>query len=62
MDTTYLIIAAAWIVIGFAVLYKMAQSRGRDPIGWGIFGAITFLIALIAILIAGPSEGSKQTA
>ena len=57
MDTTYLIIGAAWAVIGFAVLYKMAQSRGRSPVGWGIFGAITFLIALIAILIAGPAEG-----
>jgi hypothetical protein len=45
-----------WIVLGFTVLYKMAQSRGRNPIGWGIFGAITFLIALIAILIAGPAE------
>lgn len=56
MDTTVLIITALWIVIGFVVLYKMAQSRGRNPLGWGIFGALTFVIALIAILIAGPSE------
>jgi hypothetical protein len=61
MSTTTWIIWAAWIVIGFAVLFKMAQSRGRNPIGWGIFGALTFLIALIVILIAGPSE-SRQSA
>jgi ABC-type Co2+ transport system permease subunit len=56
MSTATWIIWIAWIVIGFTVLYKMAQSRGRNPIGWGVFGAITFLIALIAILIAGPSK------
>jgi hypothetical protein len=60
MDTTFWIIWAAWIVIGFTVLYKMAQSRGRNPIGWGIFGAITFLIALIVLLIAGPA-GDRET-
>ena len=60
MSTTYWIISIAWVVIGFTVLYKMAQSRSRNPIGWGIFGAITFLIALIAILIAGPSKSSQS--
>jgi hypothetical protein len=54
--TTSLIIWAAVAVIGFTVLFKMAQSRGRNPLGWGIFGAIAFLIALIAILIAGPAD------
>lgn len=63
MDTTVWIVWIVWIVLGFAVLYKMAQSRGRNPIGWGIFGAITFLIALIAILIAGPAKsGGTESA
>lgn len=38
MGTTTWIIWAAWVVIGFAVLDKMAQSRRRNPIGWGSSG------------------------
>jgi hypothetical protein len=56
MDTTSLIIWAVVAVVGFTVLFKMAQSRGRNPLGWGIFGALAFLIALIAILIVGPTD------
>lgn len=54
--STYWWISILWIVLGFLILHGMARSRGRNPIAWGIFGAITFLIALIAILIAGPSK------
>ncbi len=50
------IIPAVWVVLGFAILYSMAKSRGRNPILWGLFGAITFIIALIVILIAGNSD------
>lgn len=56
MQWITVLVAAAWIIVGFLVLSSMARSRGRNPVGWGIFGAIAFLIALIAILIAGPSE------
>lgn len=52
----YWLVSIVWVVVGFAILYSMAGSRGRNQIGWGIFGAITFLIALIAILIAGPAK------
>ena len=56
MDALQIIIPIVWVVIGFTVLYKMAESRGRRPVLWGVFGAITFLIALIAILVVGPSD------
>jgi hypothetical protein len=56
MDTLSIIIWIASALIGFVLLYKMAQSRGRNPVGWGIFGAVTLLIALIVILIVGKKE------
>ena len=58
MSTGIWIFYALWAVVGFVVLYMMANSRGRNPILWGIFGAITFLIAVIAILIAGDAKES----
>ena len=50
-----------WVVVGYVVLYVMAKSRGRNPIGWGFFGALTFLIAVVAILIAGPKKSTSAT-
>ena len=56
MDWWYWLIYVFWFVIGFAVLYAMAGSRGRNQFWWGIFGAIFFVIALVALLIAGPAR------
>ena len=56
MDTQTLVIWIVMAVVGFGVLFKMAQSRGRNPVLWGVFGAVTLVIALIAILIAGKSD------
>jgi cell division protein FtsW (lipid II flippase) len=53
--STYVIWAVS-AVIGFVILFLMAKSRGRNPILWGIFGAVALLIALIAILIVGKSD------
>jgi hypothetical protein len=47
---------------GFVLLFWMADSRGRHRVGWGIFGAVFFLIAVIAILIAGPSKDQSAAA
>ena len=62
METWWWIVWVGWIVVGFAVLYTMAKGRGRNPILWGIFGAISFLIALIAILIVGPAKDTATPA
>ena len=51
-------VSVIWVMIGYAVLYTMAKSRGRNPVGWGFFGALTLIIAVIAILIAGPKKSS----
>ena len=56
MTTFSLIVWLVWAVAGFAILFKMATSRGRHPLRWGVFGAVTFVIALIAILISGRSD------
>lgn len=56
MEWWYWLIYVFWFVVGFGVLYTMAGSRGRNQAWWGIFGAFFFLIALIAILIAGPAR------
>ena len=56
MTTLSFVMWIVWAVAGFAILYKMATSRGRHPIRWAVFGAVTFVIALIAILIAGKSD------
>jgi uncharacterized membrane protein YoaK (UPF0700 family) len=50
------IVPVVWAVLGFAILFSMAKSRGRNPVLWGIFGALTLIIALIVILIVGPAD------
>jgi hypothetical protein len=60
--TVSIVIAIAWAVAGVAILYKLATSRGRNPILWGLFGAVAFLIALIVILIAGKSDDYQPRA
>jgi hypothetical protein len=47
-----------WVVVGYVVLYLMAKKRGRNAVGWGFFGALTFLIALIVILIVGDKKSA----
>ena len=56
MTTLSFLVWIVWAVAGFAILYKMAASRGRHPLRWGVFGAVTFVIALIALLVAGTSD------
>ena len=45
-----------WVVVGYVVLYLMAKKRGRNAVGWGFFGALTFLIALVVLLIVGDKK------
>jgi hypothetical protein len=51
-----------WAFVGFVVLFWMADRRGRHRVGWGIFGALFFLLAVIVILIAGPSKDQSMAA
>jgi hypothetical protein len=34
----------------------IANSKGRDPIGWGLYGALLFIVALPHILIISPNR------
>jgi hypothetical protein len=52
--------AIVWAVLGFAILFSMAKSRGRNPVLWGVFGAIAFLVALIVILIVGRADDAER--
>lgn len=60
VSSAAIIFPIIWAVVGFAVLYSMAKSRGRNPILWAIFGALTFVVALVVILIAGPSDDAPR--
>jgi ABC-type Co2+ transport system permease subunit len=62
MSTVSIVVTVVWAVAGFAILYKLATSRGRNPILWGLFGAVAFLIALIVILVAGKSDNYQPRA
>ena len=53
--STYIVWAVVAVVF-FAILYKMAGSRGRNPILWGVLGAAFTLVALIVLLVVGRSD------
>jgi O-antigen/teichoic acid export membrane protein len=48
-----------WVVVGYVVLYLMAKKRGRNAVGWGFFGALMFLIALVVLLIVGDKKSAS---
>jgi hypothetical protein len=55
METKVLVIAT---VFGFLIGW-WAYAWGRNPIVWGIFGFLVFIVAVPALLIAGRSQGRR---
>jgi hypothetical protein len=56
ISTAQYLIYVGTAVVFFIILFSMARSRGRNPVLWGIFGALTNLVALIVILIVGRAD------
>jgi hypothetical protein len=54
------LIAALVTSVAFgAITGKMARNRGRSFWLWGLFGSVSFVIAMIALAIAGRAAGSS---
>jgi len=51
--------AVVGLIFG-AITAVLAQKKGRNPIGWFIFGFFIPIIALIVILVIGPADGAGR--
>ena len=55
-----LVWTAAWVVVGLMTAL-LARSKGRNFIGWWLYGALTFPIALLHALLMAPQKHTART-
>jgi hypothetical protein len=55
MEFLFFLLVVVGLGIGTAAL---AKRYNREPLGWGIFGALLFVIALPVLLLKGPRSGA----
>lgn len=58
-DALALIVVLGGLVCG-AVVASVAKDRGRDPFGWGVYGFVFGLIALVHIMCLSRREEPPQ--
>ena len=59
----------AEIVIGLAIsivcayfAYRVAESKGRQPVLWGVLGFLFPFLGLLVVALLGPSQSRTPTA
>lgn len=49
-----------WIVMA-VVVAMIANSKGRNPGGWFVYGFLLWPVALVHILVASPDQAKVET-
>lgn len=55
----YLLFAVIWAVIFGFLGYRLAPSKGRDPMMWAIICAITGIIGVIVLMVLPPQQSTR---
>lgn len=43
-----------WMLLFGVITGAVAQAKGRDALGWGVLGALLFIVALPVLLLSPP--------